>query len=286
LAGTEKYLRPDVIRTISRLDLRARFIVEGFLSGLHGSPFQGFSVEFSEHRKYVPGDDIKDIDWGVYAKTEKYYVKKFKAETTMQGWLVVDRSASMGWTHRQELTKFEYGVSLAAALAHLMSQRIEAVLRPKATRTQLSSILSFLSGLAPAGEVALGDCLMQLATVARGKGLVVIFSDLLADPQPVIDGMMRLRHAGHDIILFHILDEAERRFPFEGYCEFQDVESDQRLILDADSIRADYLRALEGFEERYRDACHKAQIDYVAMDTSRNFGDALLEYLQQRSRRG
>ena len=158
------------------------FIVEGFLSGLHGSPFQGFSVEFSEHRKYVPGDDIKDIDWGVYAKTEKYYVKKFKAETTMQGWLVVDRSASMGWTHRQELTKFEYGVSLAAALAHLMihqqdpvglavcGQRIEAVLRPKATRTQLSSILSFLSGLAPAGEVALGDCLMQLATVARCRG--------------------------------------------------------------------------------------------------------------------
>jgi len=297
MAGTERYLRPDVIRTISRLDLRARFIVEGFLSGLHGSPFQGFSVEFSEHRKYVPGDDIKDIDWGVYAKTEKYYVKKFKAETTMQGWVVVDRSSSMGWTYRQELTKFEYGISLAAALAHLMihqqdpvglavcGERIETVLRPKATRTQLASILSFLANLTPSGEVKMGDCLMQLATVARGKGLIVIVSDLLADPQPIIDGMMRLRHAGHDIILFHILDEAERRFPFEGYCEFQDVESDQKLILDADSIRSDYLSALAGFQETYRDACHKAQIDYVAMDTSVNFGDALLEYLQQRSKR-
>src|SRR5919198_5836337 len=125
--STEKYLRPEVIRKVARLDLRAKFIVEGFLSGLHASPFQGFSVEFSEHRKYSPGDDLKDMDWNVYAKTEKYYIKKFEAETNVTGYLVMDLSASMGWTYRQELTKFDYAICLAAALAYLMIHQQDPV---------------------------------------------------------------------------------------------------------------------------------------------------------------
>src|SRR5436853_1942427 len=120
MANAEKYLRPDVIRQVARLDLRAKFIVEGFLSGLHASPFHGFSVEFSEHRKYVPGDDLKDLDWNVYAKTDKYYLKKFEAETNVTGYLVMDLSASMAYTYRQELTKFESGIRLATALGYLM----------------------------------------------------------------------------------------------------------------------------------------------------------------------
>src|SRR5437899_8393153 len=157
MSAPEKYLRPDVIRQVSRLDRRAKFIVEGFLAGLHASPFHGFSVEFSEHRKYVPGDDIKDLDWNIYAKTERYYVKKFEAETNVTGYLVMDLSASMAYTYRQDMTKFEYGICLAAALGYLMTKQqdpvglvtfdtaVRASLPPRSKRTHLGAILSLLA---------------------------------------------------------------------------------------------------------------------------------------------
>src|SRR5438128_11060805 len=194
----EKYLRPDVIRQVSRLDLRAKFIVEGFLAGLHASPFHGFSVEFSEHRKYVPGDDLKDLDWTVYAKTEKYYVKKFQAETNVTGYLVMDLSASMAYTYRQELTKFDYGICLAAALAYMMIHQqdpvglitfdtaIRASLPPKSKRTQLGTMLSVLASLKPSGKTDVSQCLHHLAAMIRTKSLVILFSDLLTDPPKVL----------------------------------------------------------------------------------------------------
>src|SRR6516162_6521858 len=175
MATAEKYLRPEVIRQVARLDLRAKFIVEGFLSGLHASPFHGFSVEFSEHRKYVPGDDPKDLDWTVFAKTDKYYIKKFKAETNLTGYLVMDLSASMGYTYRQELTKFEYAICLAAALGYLMTRQqdpvglttfdtaIRASLPPRSRRAHLSNILSLLAGLKPTGPTDAAASLHQLA---------------------------------------------------------------------------------------------------------------------------
>src|SRR6478672_7729666 len=193
MANTEKYLKPEVIRTVSRLDLRAKFIVEGFLSGLHASPFQGFSVEFSEHRKYVPGDDLKDLDWNVYAKTDKYYLKKFQAETNVTGYLVMDLSASMAYTYRQELTKFEYAICLAAALGYLMIHQqdpvglvtfdtaIRSSLPPRSKRTQLGAILAILANLKPAGLTDVTGSLQQLAALVRGKSLVMLFSDLLND---------------------------------------------------------------------------------------------------------
>src|SRR5688572_17987562 len=163
MSTAERFLKPEVIRQVARLDLRAKFIVEGFLSGLHASPFHGFSVEFSEHRKYTPGDDLKDLDWNVFAKTDKYYLKKFQAETNVIGYLVMDLSASMAYTYRQELTKFEYGICLAAALGYLMihqqdpvglvtfDTQIRASLPPRSKRTQLSNILAVLAGLKPTG---------------------------------------------------------------------------------------------------------------------------------------
>ena len=223
----EQYLRPDVIRQVARLDLRAKFIVEGFLSGLHSSPFQGFSVEFSEHRKYNPGDDLKTLDWHVYAKTGKYFVKKFRAETNMTGYLVMDLSKSMGYTYRQQLTKFDYAVCLAAALGYLMiyqqdpvglvtfDTKLRTVIPPKSKRTQLGTILSVLANLKPTGETNVADSLFQLASMIRGKSLVMLFSDLLTDPEPVLRSLYRLRYSGHEVILFHILDEAEVHFPFK-----------------------------------------------------------------------
>src|SRR3954453_13285678 len=226
--STEKYLRPDVIRQVARLDLRAKFIVEGFLAGLHASPLHGFSVEFSEHRKYVPGDDLKDLDWTVYAKTEKYYIKKFQAETNLTGHLVLDLSASMAYTYRQELTKLDYAICLPPALGYLMihqqdpvglvtfDTKIRASLPPRSKRTQLGAILSVLANLKPAGETAVAPCLHQLASLVRGKSLIMIFSDLLTDPEPVLHSLHHLRQRGNEVIVFHILDEAEVHFPFQG----------------------------------------------------------------------
>src|SRR5438270_7949316 len=198
MGAPEKYLRPEVIRQVARLDLRAKFIVEGFLAGIHASPFHGFSVEFSEHRKYVPGDDIKDLDWSVYAKTDKYYLKKFQAETNLTGYLAMDLSASMAYTYRQELTKFEYGICLAAALGYLMihqqdpvglvtfDTQIRTALPPRSKRTQLGHILALLANLKPAGKTDIPACLHQLAAMIRSKSLIMLFSALLTDPAAVL----------------------------------------------------------------------------------------------------
>ncbi len=297
MSTPEKYLRPEVIRNVARLDLRAKFIVEGFLAGLHASPFHGFSVEFSEHRKYVPGDDLKDLDWGVYAKTDKYYIKKFQAETNVTGYLVMDLSASMGYTYRQELTKFDYGICLAAALGYLMihqqdpvglvtfDTRIQACLPPRSKRTQLGTMLSVLSNLKPTGQTDIAACLHQFVSMMRSKSLVMIFSDLLTDPAPVLESLYHLRHRGHEVILFHILDEAEVHFPFEGLIEFEDVEAPDRLTIDAQGMRGEYLQAIKEFQESYRNDCFRAGIDYVPIDTSISFDKALMEYLLQRQRR-
>ena len=295
--STEKYLRPEVIRQVARLDLRAKFIVEGFLAGLHHSPFHGFSVEFSEHRKYVPGDDLKDLDWTVFAKTEKYYVKKFQAETNLTGYLLMDLSASMAYTYRQELTKFDYAICLAAALGYLMIHQQDPVglitfdttirtsLPPRSKRTQLGTILSVLANLKPSGKTDVAACLHQFAAMIRNRSLVMLFSDLLTDPGPVLQSLHHLRHRGNEIILFHILDEAEVSFPFDGLIEFEDAEAPDKLTVDARGMRGDYLDALTEFRELYRTECARARIDYVPIDTSVNFDKALIEYLMQRQRR-
>lgn len=297
MSTVEKYLKPEVIRQISRLDLRAEFIVKGFLHGLHASPFHGFSVEFSEHRRYTPGDDPHDIDWLVYAKTDKYYVKKFEAETNITGYLVMDLSQSMAYTYRQELTKFDYAICLAAALCYLMilqndpvalvtfGEQINNYLPPKSKRQQIGNILSLLARLKPEGQTDAGRSLVQLAAMIKHASLVMIFSDLLADPGPIIAALRRLRHGGNDVILFHVLDEAEVDFPFTGLVELEDPESQSRLEVDADSYRRDYLAEIEAFREQYRRECFQSGIDYVPLDTSMPFDRALTEYLAMRRSR-
>ncbi len=298
MSTAEKYLKPEVVNQIKRLDLRAQFIVKGFLSGLHASPFHGFSVEFSEHRKYTPGDDPKDIDWLVYAKTDKYYVKKFEAETNITGYLVMDLSRSMGYTYRQELNKFEYAICLAAALCYLMihqqdpvglltfDTKIRQSLRPKARRSHLGDVLSLLANLKPRGATDIARSLVQVAAMLRHASLVMIFSDLLTEPAPVFESLYRLRHGGHDVILFHVLDEAEVRFPFDGMVELQEPEAHEKLALDAASFRPSYLAELEEFRQTYRRECFQAGVDYVPLDTSMRFDRALTEYLVRRSGRG
>lgn len=293
----EKYLKPEVIRQVARLDLRAKFIVEGFISGLHASPFQGFSVEFSEHRKYSAGDNISDIDWNVYAKTDRFYIKKFQAETNLTGYLVMDLSGSMGYTYRQELNKFEYSISLAAALAYLMihqqdpvgliafDRQVSQSLAPRSKRSQLGNILSLLAKLKPTGETEIAKSLHQVASMIRHRSLIMIFSDLLADADPIHKALHRLRHAGHDVIVFHVFDEAEATFPFDGMIELEDNETHETLLVDADGIKADYLDEVAEFQAAYRKDCLGAGVDYVPLHTGMPFDKALMSYLLSRQAR-
>ena len=294
MAAVEKYLKPEVIRQISRLDLRAQFIVKGFMQGLHASPFHGFSVEFSEHRKYSHGDNPQDIDWLVYAKTDKYYVKKFEAETNITGYLVMDLSGSMAYRYQQELSKFEYATCLAAALCYLMvhqqdpvglvtfGEKIIDVLPPKSKRQQIGNVLSHLARLKPRAKTDVATSLIQLAAMLKHSSLVMIFSDLLVDPEPVMAALRRLKHGGNDVILFHILDQAEVEFPFDGLVELRDPETHERIEVDADGFRNDYLKAIREFRTTYKRECQKSRIDYMPLDTSMPFDRALMEYLLNR----
>lgn len=297
MTTAESYLKPEVIRQISRLDLRAQFVVKGFLQGLHASPYHGFSVEFSEHRRYEHGDDPKDIDWLVYAKTDRYYIKKFEAETNITGYLVMDLSRSMAYTYRQEMTKFDYAISLAAALCYLMvhqqdpvglvtfDTKIRASLPPKSKRKQLGDVLSLLANLKPTGETDIAHSLSQLAAMLKHRSVVMIFSDLLAEPDEVMRAIYQLRHRDHDVILFHILDEAEVTFPFDGMVELEDPETKEKMKVDANNYRQDYQKEINAYRDKYRQDCVQAGVDYVALDTSMQFDKALTEYLINRQSR-
>jgi uncharacterized protein (DUF58 family) len=292
----ERYLRPETIRQVSGLDLKARFIVEGFFSGLHASPFQGFSVEFSEHRKYVPGDDIRMIDWNVYAKTQRYYIKKYRAETNMKCFLLVDASTSMGYSYSPDtMTKMDYSISCAAALSYLMCHQQDPVglvtfdseirnfVEARSRESQLFNILSVLARTPVGGTTDVGSSLIEIATLIKKRSLVLVFSDLLSDPEKVLEGLHYLRYRGHDVIVFHVLDQAELRFPFKEPTLFEDTETSKRIKVDAELIRRDYLRNLQAFLDRYEKGCHQARIDYAPMDTSIGFDKTLVTFLARRS---
>jgi uncharacterized protein (DUF58 family) len=297
MPSAENYLKPEVIQSIGRLDLRARFIIEGLLSGLHASPFQGFSVEFSEHRRYEPGDDPKDIDWQVFARTDRLYIKRYQAETNITGYLLMDLSRSMGYTYRQNLTKFDYAICLAAALSYLMihqqdpvglmtfDDQLRASLPARSRRTQLGDILSVLQRCQPTGLTNIAENLRRAGSMIRHRSLMMLMSDLLADPDEILEALRALRFRGHDVILFHILDEAEVTFPFSGSVDLLEPESQEHQVLDASGIRTEYLQALEELRGKYRTACMAMGADYVPLDTSMPFDKALMEYLAQRQAR-
>jgi len=288
----EEYLRPDVIRQISRLDLKARFIVEGFLSGLHDSPFQGFSVEFSEHRKYVPGDDLKHIDWSVFARTNRFFIKKFQAETIVEAYLLMDLSESM--IFGSPTTKFEYSIYLAASLAYMMTlqqdkvglmffnDEIRLFIPARNKRAHLTGMLTHLASAKPSGQTDLSLAMSKAVAMIKHRGLVIVFSDLLAEPDDIMEGIGRLRHAGHDVIVFHVLDTAERSFPYQDFARFTDPETGMSVMVDAKAARRSYLDALEGFMDDLRQRFAAQRIDYVPIDTSVSFDRALISFLSNR----
>jgi uncharacterized protein (DUF58 family) len=290
-----RYLDPAVIARLGTMELRAKTIVEGFLSGLHRSPFRGFSVEFAEYRQYLPGDDLSTIDWKVYARSDRHYVKKYEEDTNLDCHLLLDVSASMSYASG-DVSKLAYGSYLAAALAYLMKRQRDAVgfvafdeqiverLPPSARPGHLKAVLLALSRLVPGTRSDVSKPLHQLAEALARRSMVVVISDLLDDPEAIVRGLRHLRFSGTDVIVFHVLDPAELTFPFDEPSRFKDLETGAEVLASPAAVRAGYLRALEAMLSRYERDLRGAAIDYVRLDTSMPLDTALLAYLSTRSR--
>jgi uncharacterized protein (DUF58 family) len=291
-----RFLDPATLAHLGSLELKARTVVEGFLSGLHRSPFKGFSVEFAEYRQYLPGDDLSTIDWKVYARSDRYYVKKFEEETNLDCHLLLDVSASMGYASHG-ISKLGYGSMLAACLAYLMSRQrdavalttfddaITAMLPASARPGHLRSILVTLDTLTLGKRTDVSKPLHLLADGIRKRGLVVLISDLLDEHERVIDGLRHFRFRGSDVIVFHLLDPAELTFPFERAARFRDIELGDELMAVPSVVRQQYLDALNQAVTRYRQELGSAGIDYQLIDTSIPLDFALMSYLSTRGRR-
>src|SRR5437588_6243044 len=295
LARERRFLDPSVVARLGTLELKARTIVEGFLSGLHRSPFKGFSVEFAEYRQYIPGDDLSTIDWKVYARSDRYYVKKFEEETNLDCHLMLDVSASMGYGSRA-MTKFEYGACLAASLAYLMNRQRDAVglmafdedivsLLPAGARPgHLRSVLVTLDRLRLGKETHMSKPLNQLCDALTKRGMVVLISDLLDEPDAVVRGLKHFQFRGADVIVFHVLDPDEIEFPFDRATRFEDLETDEEIMAVPAVVRSHYLKAIGGLIERYKRELGAAGIDYMLLPTSMPLEMALLSYLSTRAR--
>ncbi len=296
MAGSP-YLSTEVLARVSNMQLLAKTVVEGFLLGLHRSPFHGSSVEFSEYRQYTAGEEIKHIDWKVYAKTDRYYIKRFEAETNLSCHILLDASASMSYSSREDgLSKLQYGASLAACLAYFMigqrdstgltvfDSKIRSALPPRLGPTHLQRILTELDGITAGGDTNLAAPLNTMAEGLKRRGLVIIISDLLDNVENLRSALSRFRFQGHDLIIFHILDDAELTFPFDTLTEFTDLETAQSTIVSPTGMKAVYLRELKKYLGDVQKACADVKADYGLFNTQSPLELALSEYLHRRSR--
>lgn len=294
--GELRFLDPTVIARLGSLELRARTIVEGFLSGLHRSPLKGFSVEFAEYRQYLPGDDLSTIDWRVFARTDRFVVRKHEEETNLRGYLLLDVSRSMSYGSGS-MTKLEYGCTLAASLAYLMQKQRDAaglvtfddeirrMIAPSTRPGHLNAVLHALDEARPGARTNAGRPLARVADAMSSRGLVVLISDLLDDPTTVVNGLKHLRVRGSDVLVFHLLDPDELTFPFERPVRFQDLEDDVEVIASPREIRDGYLASINALVAEYQRALGAAGVDYELVDTSKPLDTSLLAYLAARRRR-
>jgi len=295
VAAASRYLDPAIIARLGTIDLKARTIVEGFLTGLHRSPYKGFSVEFAEYRQYLPGDDLATLDWKVFARSDKHFVKKYEEETNLTCHLMLDVSRSMGYASG-EITKLQYASYLAGALAYLMHRQrdafgmlafddgIAALLPASARGGHLRAVLLALERLKLGGGTNLAKPLRDLAATVRKRGMVVLVSDLLDDPARVLDGLKHFRYRGSDVMVFHILDPYELRFPFEQAARFRDMETDEEVMAVPGAIREDYIERIQGRISFYRRELGLAGIDYCLLETSQPLELGLMAYLMTRRR--
>ena len=291
-----KYLIPDIVSKISNMELRARLVVEGFIAGLHKSPFHGFSVEFAEHRQYLPGDETRYIDWKIYGKTEKYFIKQFEEETNLKSYLLLDISKSMDYASEKNIKKIEYASYLASSLAYLLIKQRDAVglitydediktyIPPHATKSYLKLILKELTLIKPEKKTYTLQSLDKIAEQIKRRSLIIVFSDFLDEPNKVISTLKHFRHNNHEIIVFHILDPLEVSFAFGKDAVFIDMESNEELTTQPFHIQKAYQNEMQKFINFYKKECLMNQIDYVLLETNTPFDIALFNYLRKRSK--
>jgi uncharacterized protein (DUF58 family) len=288
-----KYLRPEVVSRLARMDLVARLVVEGFITGLHRSPYHGFSVEFSEYRPYQSGETIKNIDWRIWGRTDRFYVKQFQEETNLKSYLLLDASASMNYSSGK-VSKLQYATYLAAALAYLMllqkdavglvtfDEKIRTYMPPRSVFSYLHVLLNEMGKTVTRGETDISGIFNALAERIKRRGLVLVFSDLLDDQDSVLTSLKHFRHQKHEVIVFHILDPMEKRLNLRTDALFVDMESGESLHTDPRQMGENYRYSIHRFIDRYQRECRSNNIDYVPIVTDRPFDEALFAYLTRR----
>ena len=293
----QSYLDPAGLARVGNMELVARQVVEGFITGRHRSPFHGFSAEYLDHRAYTPGDQISTIDWKVLARTDKYYVKLFEDETNLRAHVLLDCSRSMAF-QSGELSKLAYGCYLAAALTHLLLRQNDAVgltlfdtdiktfIPPQAHPTQFRRVLDALDATASEGDTAVGPVLHRVAERIRRRGLVILISDLLDREEAIAQGLQHFRHDKHEVLVFHVMDPAELSFPWDRTTRFQDMEGAGRVVVNPNSLRQKYLERIGQFTANLQSACAQRKISYHLAETSQPYDACLAEFLDKRSRLG
>ena len=272
-------------------------VVEGYVSGLHKSPYHGFSVEFAEHREYVPGDDVRHVDWKVWSKTDKYYLKQYEEETNLLTYLLLDKSDSMAYASQGNVTKLQYAQYVAAALAYMVLQQQDSVglatfddkvqryLRPSGQPSHLKELFHLMD-VSPAGEKSdLGGIFHDLAERFKKRGVVVVLSDLFDDPVKILSGLRHFRHRRHEVIVFHILDPAEIDFPFRSTTLFKGLEGMPEILTEPQALRKAYQDELGAFLDELKRGCQAVDIDYVPLRTDSDLDGALTSYLASRAMR-
>ena len=293
-----RLLEPKALARIARMELVARQAVEGFLAGKHPSPYHGSSVEYADHRPYTLGDEIRTIDWKLLAKTDKYYVKLFEEQTNLRCTILLDTSKSMGFSGNGAMTKLEYGSYLAAALSYLMLRQNDAVglatfdselrhyLPARATASHFRRMIEVMQGLKARSGTRIGRVLHPLAGRLRRRGLVVAVTDLLDDPTETINALGHFRYRHHEVIVFHIIDEAELTFPYERLTRFKDAEGTGMVVANPRVMRKRYLKRFNAFLEQMKHSCSERGISYELAQTSRPYDQMLSAYLERRARLG
>ena len=287
------YLRPEVLQKLNDLELVAREVVEGLRVGTHRSQLRGFSTEFSHHRQYVPGDEIRNIDWRVFGRTERYYTKLYEAETNFECYLLMDASASMTYGSG-EVTKLEYAKFLAASLAYLVLKQRDSVglsifdselrahLPPRSSRGVILQIERLLRNIESTPRTTLAKQLHDVALMIKRRSFIIVLSDLLSEPEDVLAGLEHLRFDGHNVVVLHTLDPFELKFPFQGAWCFDGLEDEEPLTTQAERIQEDYLKRFKEYQRRLQEGCLASQIDYTTVDTSRPLDAVLNEFFFQR----
>jgi len=290
-----QYLEPQALARVQNLSVVARGVVEGFVSGLHASPYKGFSVEFAEHREYTAGDDPKHLDYRMLGRTDRLYIKQYEEETNMRVQVLLDTSGSMDYSHAGRLTKLQYGSYLAAILSYLMTRQQDSVglttfdseirldMPARSSPRHFNEMMRRLEAIGPGGQTDVAATLHRLANRFKRRRLVVLISDLYDEPDEVLRALHHFRHRHHEVILFHVFDRAEIDFPFRDAIAFRDLETGERLQVDPAYVREVYVRQVEQFIETYRRACSEAQIDYVMTDTSVPYDFMLSKYIAKRN---